>query len=256
MNVMKAIAHFFLALKTAFGLFFAFIILAVAGSFILTGNLAFFSGIDEAPLFRWLAQNRDIGLTWWIYLMIVMLTGLAVSTLFCTAESLMKGMWRQNPVLRLSPQVMHAGVLFIMLGHLLTASFGFKMDLQLKKGETLAVAEGKSLLLEDCSVQTDKNGYPADWLVRLRWIEDGKQSPEYILKPVHPLYLGQFGLYLQAANAEDSSTLIRVSKDPGALWALFGGILLCLGGAGFVFSRFKVDRKQTEGTDTAVIQGK
>ena len=240
---MKAIARFFLSLNTAFGLFLAFVVLAAAGSLVLTGNLAFFSGIDDMPLFRWLAENNKIGFIWWIYLMIAMLTGLAISTIFCTAESLLKGFSRQNLILRLSPQVMHAGVLFIMLGHLVTASFGFKMDLQLKKGEQQAVSEGKAVLIEDVSVKTDKNGYPEDWQVRMRWIEEGKQSDEYLLRPVHPLYFGQFGLYSKSADAEDSSALIRISKDPGALWALIGGFLLCLGGAGFVYSRSSSGKK-------------
>jgi len=66
--------------------------------------------------------------------MIAMLAVLAVSTLFCTAEAILSWSSRQTFLLKLSPQVMHIGVLFIMLGHLLTASMGFKMDVLLKQG--------------------------------------------------------------------------------------------------------------------------
>jgi len=237
--LMNAIWRFFLSLKTAFGLFFVFIVLAFIGSIMLPHNLAFFSGIDDTPLFRWLAENDRLVKTWWIYAMIVMLAMLAVSTIFCTIEALMKRMSRKNFILKISPQVMHIGVLFIMLGHLLTASFGLKLDLVLNRGEKKEVMEGKALLLQDVSVTTDENGYDIDWQARLSWFEDGRVYRDVILRPVHPLYFGQTGLYIKAVTMEpDKSALIRVCRDPGALWALVGGVLLTLGGLGFIYGRF------------------
>jgi hypothetical protein len=235
---MKLFVQFLLSLKTAFWLFTAFIVLLFVGSLSLPGNLAFFSGIDETPLFRWLSRSGTISITWWIYVMIAMLAVLAASTLFCTAQAFLSRTGWQAPVLKLSPQVMHIGVLFIMLGHLLTASMGFKMDMLLKQGERAVVAGDRTLLLEDVVVHKDRQGYDADWEAKLIW-DDGGNTLTTSLRPLHPRYFGQFGLYSRSvSNGPEKTALVRVCRDPGALWALLGGVLLSIGGVGFLSGKF------------------
>src|SRR5574337_233903 len=235
---MKSIMQFFLSLKTAFGVFAVFIVILLIGSLSLPGNLAFFSGIDDTPLFRWLAEAGTIPVTWWIYALIALLGVLAVSTVFCTIEALLKRMNRRRLALALSPQVMHIGVLFVMLGHLLTAAFGFKTDVLLKQGEQTMVAADTGVSLKDVRVWKDRNGYDADWEAKLVWAE-GKNSIETSLKPARPRYIGLFGLYSKSVSLEPSpAALIRVCRDPGAAWALFGGVLLSAGGIGFLYGRF------------------
>jgi hypothetical protein len=235
---MKTLINFFLSLKTAFGFFLFFAAVCLYGSLSLSGNLAFFSGIDDAPLFRWLAEAKTFGTTWWIYLFIAALALFAVNTVICTGEALLR-LGRTSLTARLSPQVMHIGVLFIMLGHLLTASLGVKADVDLVNGERRQVSDSAMLELEDVAVREDAAGYPVDWEVSLRWIEKGRGEVPLRLRPVHPVVIGGFGLFSRSVTVDrkGSSALIRLSRDPGAAWALFGGVLLCLGGAGFVYSR-------------------
>ena len=133
---------------------------------------------------------------------------------------------------------MHIGVLFIMLGHLLTASMGFKMDVLLKEGEPKVVIGNKTLLLQDVTVRKDHQGYDADWEARLLW-DDGGDVRITSLKPLHPRYFGQFGLYSKSVSSGPEKTaLVRVCRDPGALWALLGGVLLSIGGVGFLCGKF------------------
>lgn len=236
---MKAVMRFFLSLNTTFGLFLGFIVVAVFGSLSLVNNLSFFSGVDDVPLFHWLSASNDLGKTWWIYGMISVIAVLAVNTIFCTLEALFRRISRRDLILKLSPQVMHGGILFIMLGHLLTASAGFKTDINVSEGEKKAVSGSIAVSAEDIKVRTDENGYYTDWEARLSWFEDGQKKYESILRPVHPVYYGQFGLYMRSVAMEPgASVLIRVCRDPGALWALIGGALLSLGGLGFIFGRF------------------
>lgn len=237
---MKALIHFFLSIKTAFGFFLFFIVVMFYGSLSLPNNLAFFSGIDDTRLFRWLAEARGYGTTWWIYIMILGFSLFAANTLACTADALLFRLGRRALIAKLSPQVMHIGVLFAMLGHLLTASLGMKMDIDLRTGGMTAVSSTAAVALEDVRVQEDRNGYVVDWEAKVRWIEGGQRSETLSLKPVHPLYVGIYGLYSKSVNVDKngSSALVRVSRDPGAPWALLGGILLSLGGIGFLYGRF------------------
>jgi len=175
--------------------------------------------------------------------MIGLLTLLAVNTIFCTVESLMKKIGMKNLILKLSPQIMHIGVLLIMLGHLLTASIGFKTDLLIKKGEEKTISDKITLYLKDINIQTDENGYYTDWEAELTWNDVGKKPGKGILRPVHPLYFSGFGLYIQSVETDPEATaLIRVCRDPGAVWALIGGILLSIGGACFIYGKSRSNR--------------
>lgn len=237
---MKAVVRFLLSLKTVFGFFLIFIVLTFIGSIMLPNNLAYFSGIDDTPLFRWLSESDDYMLTWWIYAIILMLALLALSTIFCTVDGLLKKVSGRNLILKLSPQIMHIGVLFIMLGHLLTASIGFKTDVLVKKGEGKTVAENIGVYFEDIKVETDRWGYDTMWEAKLWWLEDRKKVREVLLRPVHPLYFKGLGFYFRSVNmGEELSVLIRVCRDPGTQWALLGGVLLSVGGIGFMYGRFR-----------------
>lgn len=237
---MKAFINFFLSIKTAFGFFLFFAAVCLYGSLSLPNNLAFFSGIDDTPLFRWLGAAKGYGTTWWIWVFIAALAVFALNTIVCTAEALLYRMSGRNLVDKLAPQVMHIGALFIMLGHLLTASMGIKMDVDLGKGETKQVAGDASIMLEEVTVREDANGYAVDWEAKLRWIEGGVRSDTVGLKPAHPLRFGSYGVFSKSVvvDPNGSSALIRVSRDPGAPWALLGGVLLCIGGAAFIYGRF------------------
>ncbi len=235
---MKAFMSFFLSLTTTFWALLIFILLAFVGSLYLVNNLAFFSGIDDVPLFSWLLESEELKKTWWIYVMIATLAILAINTIFCTVEAMYKRLGRTNIALTLSPQVMHIGVLFIMLGHLLTASIGFKTDITVIKGQKRPVTDTIAMSVDDIKVQTDENGYFTDWQANILWFEEGRRRHEDILRPLHPLYFGQFGLYIRSVTTEpEESVLIRVSSDPGALWAGIGGLLLSAGGLTFLYAK-------------------
>lgn len=236
---MRALYRFFLSLNTTVSVFLVFIALAFIGSLSLVRNLAFFSGVDDVPLFRWLATSGDPGRTWWIYSMIGTLGVLAVNTMFCTVEGVMKRLDGNNLLEKLSPQIMHIGVLLIMLGHLLTATVGFKTDVNIVRGDKKQISGDIAVSVGDITVRTDANGYYTDWEARVVWFEDGQKKYEGNLRPVHPLYFGHYGLYTNAVTMEPQKSVhVRVCRDPGALWALLGGVIFSLGGIGFIYGRF------------------
>lgn len=225
-------------MKTAFGFFLVSLVIFFVGSLYLPAHLAFFSGIDDTPLFRWLSESSDLRITWWIYALILMLSLLSTSTIFCTAEALLKRVSRRNLLIKLSPQIMHIGVLFILLGHLITASIGFKADMLIQKGKEAQVGKDNAISVEEIKVQMDPNGYYTDWEAKLSWLENGRKIHEGTLRPVHPLYFGQFGIYIKSVALEpDPSVQVRVCRDPGVLWALAGGLLLSVGGLGLVLGK-------------------
>lgn len=237
---MRFLLRFFLSIKTTFSLMIIFIVVAVIGSVIHPRNLAFFSGIDETPLFKWLKEAGRIDLTWWIYGLIVVLAILAINTIVCTIEAIVKRLSKKNLLIKLSPQIMHIGVLFIMLGHLLTASIGMKDDILIKTESPPQVIQGLMVSLSDVQVVTNEEGYDIDWTAVIKIKDSAGGNRSLTLKPARPVYAGQIGFFVQSVTKDENETsaLIRVSKDTGALWALVGGILLSAGGIIFVYAKF------------------
>jgi hypothetical protein len=237
---MKAIWELLISLKTVFGLFALSIVICFIGSVMLPSHLAFFSGIDDTPLFRWLSEAGDKGLTWWIYALIVSIAGLAVSTVACTVDALIKSTGR-TLLFRLSPQIMHAGVLFVMLAHLLTAGWGLREDVDIEKGERASMGRGVEVVLKDVGSGLDEEGYYTSWEAELEFYIDGKAIGADTLRPVEPVYAGGLGLFFktfkEGGKGRPPAVVIRVVDDPGALWALLGGFLVTLGGVCFVWTR-------------------
>jgi hypothetical protein len=244
MTILKNILAFFLSLKTVFGLFAACMAVCLIGSLTLPANLAFFSGIDDTPLFRWLSDAGDPKLIWWIHGLISLMALLALSTIICTIDALLNIKSGKNLIFRLSPQVMHLGVLFVMLGHLLTAATGTREDILIRKTETKDIGSNTLVCLEDLKVKEDESGYYSDWEATLRLIMDGDTVKSDVLKPVQPVYHGKLGLYFKSISmAGEPSALIRVCRDPGAAWTLLGGVLVSIGGVGFIYSRIGTRRE-------------
>jgi len=212
--------RFFLSLRTISWLFTLFIGLCLIGSIVLPKNLEFFSGIDDTPLFNWLFSVGRPSLTWWIYGMIFLLLITAISTIFCTIDGI-KRLSRGLLVRRLSIEVMHIGVLFVMLGHLLTAYSGERIDISIKKAEGARLL-GENIFIKEIKTFTDEEGYPIYWEVRLK---------DSILRPSRPIRTERGLIYLKSVS-EDSLVVIGGVHDPGAIWALIGGILLSIGSLG------------------------
>ncbi len=237
---MKKIWDLLISLNTVFALFALTIALCLLGSVMLPSNLEFFSGIDDAPLFKWLADAGAPGITWWIYALIAAVALLALSTIACTIDAL-TGKTSRGLLHKLSPQVMHLGVLLVMLAHLLTAVFGMRADVQVAEGARGEVAPGIEVFVSDVIAEVNEAGTETRWLAEIELFKEGKVIAQRAIAPARPVLLEGLGLFFSTFNEGDKgrapSVTMRVTRDPGAKWALVGGVLVTLGGIGFVWSR-------------------
>ena len=237
---MKRLWGILISLNTVFVLFALTIAFCLIGSLMLPGNLAFFSGIDDAPLFEWLSDSGDLAMLWWIYFLIASVAGLALSTIACTIEALLKRS-SLGLLYKFSPQVMHLGVLLVMLGHLLTGAMGHRADLLISEGSSGEIAPGLEVRVVHVGEESNEAGTAIRWLAVLDIYKDGTMLEQRDLVPTRPVYVDGFGLFFdtfnQGGRGETPSAVIQVTRDPGALWALAGGVLVTLGGIGFIYSR-------------------
>lgn len=226
--------NFFLSLKTAVWTLFVLVCLFFIGSYMMPVNRDIFSPMNEDILLNWAERTavRYLWQTWWFFAALGGLVLLTVNTLVCSYQAI-KGKWSGSDfLLRISPQVIHAGFLLILLAHLFSAALGYKLSGFLPEGGSGRLPENRALSLQEIRVQTDSRGYMMDWAASIAIYENDAPVHSGLLGPNKPVFYRGVGVYLKSLNFEAGpAAYLIVVKDPGAFWALAGGILFMAGTA-------------------------
>ncbi len=155
---------------------------------------------------------------------------LTFNTLVCSIQAV-RGRWsRADFLLRISPQIVHLGFLFILLAHLLGAGWGYKLSGMLPEGAYAQLPEDKVLYLKKIRVETDTNGYMRDWAAEVYLLENNTRVMMGTLGPNKPLFYNGVGIYVKSLNFQKGpAALLVIARDPGTIWALVGGLSFILG---------------------------
>jgi hypothetical protein len=235
--------NFFLSLKTTVWTLFALVCLFFVGSYMMTAHREVFSSMNDQILLQWVGNTASGNLqqTWWFFAALAALVLLTINTLVCSLQAI-KGRWsREDFLLRISPQVIHAGFLFILLAHLLGAGWGYKLSGMMPEGAYAPLPENMALRLQEIHVKTDERGYTLDWAAEALIYENNEQVKTGILGPNKPLFYKGVGIYLKSLDFERGpAALLVIAKDPGAIRAFAGGILFMLGSVTLLALKWKV----------------
>ena len=234
--------NFFLSLKTTVWTLFGLVILFFIGSYMMPMHREVFSSMNEGLLFDWVegVATRNIGQTWWFFAALAGLILLTINTIVCSWQSI-RGRWsRHDFLLRLSPQAIHLGFLFILLAHLLGAGWGYRLSGTLAEGASANLPENLTLYVRTISAEVDGSGYLTDWSAAIYVLENGARVKVGILGPNQPLFYKGVGFYLKnLSNEGRPAAHLMVNKDPGAIWALIGSILFMLGSTTLLALKWK-----------------
>ncbi len=234
--------NFFFSLKTTVWTLFILVCLFFLGSYMMPAHREIFSSMNDVLLFRWAEDVavRSMGETWWFFAAVVGLALLTVNTIVCSLQAI-KGRWSRNDfLLRLSPQVIHTGFLFILLAHLLGAGWGYKLSGMMPEGAYARLPEDRGLYLRQVHVQTDTEGYMKNWAADVSVYENGEIVKSGTLGPNRPLFYKGAGIYLKSLSFEGGpAAFLLIAKDPGAVWALVGGGLFLIGSVTLLALKWK-----------------
>jgi len=233
---------FFLSLKTAVWTLFALVVLFFIGSYMMPMHREIFGPMNEDLLYHW-AENiatRNLWQTWWLFAALAGLVLLTINTIACSLQAI-QGKWsRADFLLRISPQIIHLGFLFILLAHLLGAGWGYRLSGTLPEGGSAALPEDRAIFVRNISASVDGNGYLTDWSAAIYVLENGARVKAGILGPNQPLFYKGVGFYLKSLSDEGRPVVhLMVNKDPGAVWALLGSILFMLGSSTLLVLKWK-----------------
>jgi cytochrome c biogenesis factor len=225
---------FFTSLTTSLWVMGLSMIVYALGSFLIPRHLDIFSEINDMPLFSWLSANRgEMGVSYWIPSLMVLMAFLAVNILVCGYDSLVRGLRGGGYIETLAPQFLHLGVVLVLFGHLVSASAGYKEDVSVGF-DGPQVFRGHRLELISLDFLKVSGEDSTRWRVGL--VVDGQKA---ILEPARPLFFDRTGYFAKSASQKKERALIGIVYDPGVAWEIAGAVLFVLGGAGLVLAQFR-----------------
>ena len=225
---------FFLSIKTYLWVTGISIAVFLAGSLYIPQNLAVFSGINDIPLLSWLTENAgDKEKFFWIYLLIGLMALLWICTLICSLDAVIKRVRRGNLIRVLSPQILHLAVLFVILGHGISAVSGYKLDVPMDLNIPQQV-KGFSMTVHDIQFRKDPGESSTRWIVNLE-----VNGTRHVLEVGKPAFSGGVGFFAKSAQKRKMKTIIGVIYDPGVIWEIIGAVLYGISAAGVFYSRFR-----------------
>ncbi len=234
--------NFFLSLKTTVWTLLALICIFFVGSYMMPTHREIFSSMNDALLYAWAGRTAldNPWYTWWFFAAVAGLVLLTINTLVCSLQAVREKWSRSNALLRLSPQITHIGFLFILLAHLLGAGWGFKISGALPEGAVAQLPEMKEIYLRAVHADFDPRGFPRDWSAEVTLMENKQPVASGTLGPNRPLLYNGIGIYMKSFELEPRPyAVLLVTKDPGAIWALVGGVLFILGSLSLLALKWK-----------------
>lgn len=201
-----------------------------------------YESLNSMPLLRW-AVERSLKDSYWLLLSIGCVGLLAVNTVLCSIESLMKKAAAAGLLMKISPQVIHVGFLLIMVGHLFSAIDSFRTMAVVAPEEEIRLSEGAFVRFSDIRSTEDARGRVIGMSLTMTVLEGGSEMMRAVLSPNNPAFFGGLGFYLKDARTYPRTVaLIEVSRDSGALWALAGGIIFFAGNVLLVVLKLRRER--------------
>ncbi len=237
---MKQALRFLLSLRTAVVLLCTLILLLLAGAFIMPVREEF-QKIHETPMLIWL-KAQPLGITWWLWGALIILALLTANTFFCSVESVIRKRKGTQWLLLISPQVIHIGFLFILLAHLFSSLGGYKSYAGAREGTYLDIDNTTALQVRNIQISLTPDGYIADWAVDVAYVAAGKVLQQDRLLPNKPSIFRGTGIYARDFRVyPEKAVLLEISREPGARWALIGGILFMAGTITLLLMKIKME---------------
>lgn len=186
------------------------------------------SSINEMALLKWL-QETSVGTSWWLWVTIGLLALLALNTVLCSIESLRAKWQRGNFLVRIAPQVMHLGFLFIVLAHLFSAAGSEKGAVEVMEGHAIEFPDGSRVQFGNFRGNVGQMGMLTDFSADVVITANGAEKV-HTISPNHPAFHNGYGVYLKDLGLEPvKAALVEIHREPGAGMALAGAFLFTVG---------------------------
>ncbi|UCG77714.1 MAG: cytochrome C biogenesis protein ResB [Nitrospirota bacterium] len=216
------------SLMTGIAGLFTLTLLMAVGSIAMLGTGAYES-INTMPLFKWI-NKVSLKDSWWLVLSLVTLSIITANTILCTVRSLIAKTPARSFLLKISPQIMHAGFLLILLAHLFSSYDSFHYVTRIYEGQGIQMSNSTIARFTEIRLLTDKTGFPTGMTAKVTVTEGEDRVLVKKISPNHPAFYNNMGIYLKnVLPYRFPAAMVEISSDSGAIWAFAGGILFFTG---------------------------
>lgn len=158
--------------------------------------------------------------------------GLFVNLSACTLARFL-GQLRRSQGRRFGPDVLHLGLLVLLVGAVLTFSGRQEGSVSLRPGDQVELPGGYLLRLLDFTYLKYEDGRPRDWISRVRVEKDGRAVEEsFDIRVNQALSVGSIKIY-QSSHGQEEQLALKDSRGTELLLAR--GERVALEGAAAVF---------------------
>lgn len=167
--------------------------LAIIGALNIYFSPEAYNLISTKPLFQWMLLNFHIN-TLWLYLITFLFGFVGITGIICSIKDMLS--------FRLFPAIYHLSFLLVLLAHLITAIYGFRLTdivLPQSKPETIAVMpphKPLKIFFRDVTYNSNSYGIPTDIKAQIIYL-DGKTEKEGVLTINNPIKISDFHLVLK-----------------------------------------------------------
>lgn len=236
--MVKQIISIASSLTTGLICLFTLVLLMIVGSLSMlkTGG---YESINAMPLFVWISKISLVS-SWWLILSLLSLILITINTILCTIRSLIAKTPVTSFLLKISPQIIHTGFLFILLAHLVSSFDSFHVVTTVYEQQGIQLDARTIVGINNVRISTSETGFPTAMSAQVTIYEERREILTKKISPNHPLFYNGMGIYLKNVLPYRSPVaLIEISRDRGAIWALTGGLLFFAGNILLVTLKWK-----------------
>lgn len=86
------------------------------------------------------------------------------------------------------------------------------------------------MVFDKIDIKRDQYGHIVNWSADIKYFRDGIHITNDVILPNDPSFHDGLGIYIKTVQMRTfPAALIEVSREPGAFWALLGGIFFLAG---------------------------
>jgi hypothetical protein len=198
-----------------------------------------YNKLDYTRFQDWITSHGFV-VSWWIWLLFLLLTLFAINTAACTSERLWELLKKRSEfpfasfMLLISPSVMHLCFLAIIGGHAISQFSSDIRQLPARNGMKTALSSGTLAVIDTrCSFRSEPGltGILRSCTAHLSLSSEEGTVVRYI-SLMEPTSIGGYSIHLiMAGKAKQGKTpemKLVTKKDPGLALILLGNILLCI----------------------------
>ncbi len=212
---------------------------------VLTVNYAdFYRSFDQLILFPALLDigTEYLNLTFWIYLLIILVALFTLNTVICTTDRLYQIQTTKAPWRTIIPHIVHIGFLIAVLGHLASSVSGFKSPYNLlNEGEVVPVpyTEDLSIRLDSVEAAYTDTGDMNTLKTTVTLFKGGSEELTSVISINDPLIYKGIAFYHLNHGRTPSGLILGMEGD--LLSAPFGGYFTLESGAKYIMGELYPD---------------